>query len=161
MNIPTYIKHLIECKCILKIFEGRNPPIFHKFVVFSELRENSGDVVPSYAMCNNCGVVHYVTEVGTSTVLAKEEMRTLPSIEEIELELPVKVTTLLKKNDCDLHVWQEAKHILERKLWGKFILLSKEKSPEDPNLFLGKALVIHGQELFKIETFEQPIEEIV
>lgn len=161
MTIPNYLKHLIECKCILKIFEGHSPSVYHKFIVFSELEDNTGEIIDSYAQCNNCGVIHLVTEVGTSTILPKEELRTLPSIDEIELELPDKITNLLKKNECELHVWQEAKHILEYKLWGKFIVLSKEKSPSNPNLLIGKALVIHGENLFKIESFEQPIEEIV
>lgn len=147
-----YIKHLIECKCILRIYEHVDPPVFHKFVVFSTIEEPSGNIIPSYAQCNNCGSVHKVTEVGKSVMLPKEEMRSLESIEEIELELPDKVVAILKKNECDLHVWQEARHILNHELWGRFVILAKEK--EDSTI-LGKALVIHGHSLFKIESFEQ------
>lgn len=154
MNKP-YIKHLVECKCILKIFEGKTPPVFHKFVVFSEFYDNSGDMIPSFAQCNNCGVIHNVTEVSTSSILRKEEMRTIISTEELEMELPQKVVSLLKSNDCDLHVWQEAKHILQHQLWGKFIVLSREK---EGTVVHGKALVILGEGLFKIESFEQPEE---
>lgn len=150
-----YIKHLVECKCILKIFEDKIPPVFHKFVVFSEFYDNSGDMIPSFAQCNNCGVIHNVTEVSTSSILRKEEMRTIVSTEELEMELPQKVVTLLKSNDCDLHVWQEAKHILQHQLWGKYIILSREKEGSTTH---GKALVILGDALFKIESFEQPDE---
>jgi len=146
-----YIKHLIECKCIIKIFEDKVPPVFHKFIVFSEFEDETGDMIPSFAQCNNCGVIHKVTEVSTSSILRKEEMKTIPSIEEIELELPAKVVSLLKSNDCDLHVWQEAKHILNHQLWGKFVVLSKEK---EELVVRGKALAILGEGLFKIETFE-------
>lgn len=154
MNKP-YIKHLVECKCILKIYEGSNPPVFHKFVVFSEFEDETGDMIPSFAQCNNCGVIHKVTEVSTSSILRKEEMRTIASIEELEMELPQKLVSLLKSNDCDLHVWQEAKHILTHKLWGKFVVLSREK--ENLTIY-GKALVILGEGLFKVESFEQPEE---
>lgn len=146
---------MIQCKCILKIFEGRNPTVFHKFIVFTELDDATGDVIPSFAQCNNCGVIHKVIEIGQTVVVPKEDMRSLPTIEEIELDLPAKVSSLLKNNDCDLHVWQEARHIINNKMWGKFVVISKEKSPTDKSLTLGKALVIHGESLFKIESFEQ------
>jgi len=156
-----YIKHLIQCKCILKLYEDRFPPVFHKFIVFTELDKTTGDVIPSFAHCNNCGVIHKVIEIGQSVVVPKEDMRSLPTIEEIEFELPPKVSSLLKNNDCDLHVWQEAKYILENKLWGKFVVISKEVSPTDKSLTLGKALVIHGESLFKIESFEQTDEVVL
>ena len=144
-----YIKHLVECKCILKIFEHIEPPVFHKFVVFSVMEEPSADVIPSFVQCNNCGSIHKVTEVGQSAMLPKEEMRTLESKEDLELELPDKVIAVLKKNDCDLHVWQEAKHILEHEMWGRFVVVSKEK---EGSTTLGKALVFHGKSLFKMES---------
>jgi hypothetical protein len=147
-----YIKHLVECNCILKIFEDVRPVVFHKFVVFSTIQDVTGDIIPSYAQCNNCLAIHKVVEVGQSQTIKKEELRSLPSIEEIELEIPEKVSAILQKNECELHVWQEARHILEYKLWGKFIVLSKEK---EGSTTLGKALVIHGENMFKIETFEQ------
>lgn len=158
-----YAKHLIECKCILKIFEDVSPMVFHKFVVFSEF-DNDGNLIPSYTQCNNCGVIHKVTEVATSILLGKEDMKSLQTIEDIELELPPQVVRQLKTNDCDLHVWQEARHILNHKLWGKFVVLSRERQektlPGEPEKVVGKALVILGDSLFKVETFEQTDEVV-
>lgn len=169
MSNRLYMKHLVECKCILKLFEGVTPPKYHKFVVFSEVEDpivsstnieilrdlleaTVGKVIPSYAQCNNCGVIHHVTEANTSTILPKEEMRSMPTIDEIEMELPPKVASVLRSNECELHVWQEARHILTNQLWNSFVILAKEKAPN--GVVTGKALLILGESLFKIETFE-------
>lgn len=157
MASNQYVKHLCECKCIHRLFENASPPKYHKFIVFSEIRFKDetdvvGYVVPTYAQCNNCGVIHHVTEVGFSTFLPKEEMRSMPTIDEIEMELPTKVASVLRSNECELHVWQEARHILSNQLWNSFVILAKEKAPN--GVVTGKALLILGESLFKIETFE-------
>lgn len=66
------VKHLIQCNCILKQYENVEPPLFHKFIVFSVINEN-GSIKPSYAKCNNCGGLHKVTEVGVSEKLKKKQ----------------------------------------------------------------------------------------
>ena len=38
--MKNYIKHLVECQCILKIFEKKTKPLYHKFIVFSVIDEN-------------------------------------------------------------------------------------------------------------------------
>ena len=35
-----YIKHLIDCHCILSIYKNRTKPVYHKFPVFSKLDNN-------------------------------------------------------------------------------------------------------------------------
>lgn len=151
-NERDYVKHLIECKCILPHLQELEPIIFHKFIVFSELEPVTANIVPSYAQCNNCGVIHRVTEVGTTDVLRKEELRTLANIEDIELELPEKLSGILKRHECELHIWQEARFILQHKLYGRFLVLEKEK---EGSTVIGKALMIFGSSIFRVETFER------
>jgi len=148
---PEYVKHLIECRCSLAQFRGWDNPPNHKFVVFSELEGLTG-VKPSHAQCNNCGIIHRVVEVGESITLKKENLRTLTTVEDLEGQMPVWLTQLLKKNECELHVWQEAKFIMDHQLWGRFIVLSKER---EDDMVIGKICQILGENLHKIESFER------
>lgn len=155
----TYLTHLVECKCILKLFENVEPPVYHKFVVFSTFEEQTGNLITSYARCNNCNAIHKVTEVGTSEVLGESTMSSqLDSIEEIEFEIPDKLANLLKKYECELYVWQSVRHILNHSiLWGTpsaYVNIVLEK---DPNTFLtlaGKSLFIKGKDSFVVESFD-------
>ena len=149
---PEYIKHLIECRCFLPQFSDMAQPPNHKFIVFSALDENGG-VKQSYSQCNNCGVIHRVIEVGTSVTLKKESMMTLPTIDDIKTGLPDWLVGILEKNQCDeLHTWQEAKFIIENELWGRFVVLAKERDGDMTN---GKILQLLGNKLYKVEIFER------
>ena len=178
---PTYIKHLIQCRCVLKLYEEMKNPPQHKFIVFSEIKlrpiEGSwvpttqeewdeclvGKMVPSFAACPNCGLIHHITEVGTSTITGKSDMKSLPTIEDLEMAgIPEKVMNQLKSHECELHIWQEVAHIFDKKLWGSYVILSREsldaKENARNNPFFrketGKILVFHSETIFKIETFE-------
>jgi len=148
---PAYEKHLVKCHCFLPQYKNLDDPPAHQFVVFSILNEQ-GDVIPSYAQCNNCGIIHRVIEVGESQITRKESMLSLPQIDDIKPSLPDWLVTILEKHDCELHVWQEAEFIYRNKLFGKHIILSRER---EGNIVIGKLLIILGERLHKIETFEQ------
>jgi hypothetical protein len=145
-----YIKHLIECKCILPQFKNRKPPVFHSFVVFSVIEDN-GDVRLSFAQCPNCGVIHKVTEVGVSAILRKEEMSSLMTVDEIKSSLPENLLKILSTYELPLPTWQEISFIFDNELWGKSpVILSKE---EVEGITTGKYLAILGKELFQIKSF--------
>ena len=149
---PEYIKHLIECRCFLPQFKEMQPePPNHKFVVFSELNEVGG-VKVSYAQCNNCDIVHRVTEVGESITLKKESMRALPTVDDLKTILPPRLSGILSEYECDLHVFQEAKWIIENKAWGRFVVLAKDR---DGDIVLGKVCQILGTDLLNVEVFER------
>lgn len=149
-----YTKHMIECNCIHPIFKNSDPPVFHKFIVFSEMDAATCDVKPSYVQCNNCGAIHKITNVGKSVTLKKEESSAVESIDEIKFSLPNHIKVILEKYDCALHIWQEAKFIYENKLWGRFVILSKEKDSPEATVSYGKYLVIISSSLIKIESFQ-------
>jgi hypothetical protein len=135
-------------------FKDLPDPISHKFVVFSELDE-TGAVKSSYSQCNNCGVIHKVTEVGQSEILKKEESKSLLTTkDEIATSLPDWLKSTLEKYECDLHIWQEAQFIHLHKLWGRGIILSKEKEGEQIH---GKICQILGESIHKIESFEREV----
>jgi hypothetical protein len=147
-----YTKHLIECKCILPQFKNRQPIIFHSFIVFSVVEEN-GDIQVSFAQCPNCAVIHKVTEIGVSSILRKEEMSTLMTIDEIKSSLPEGLITLAQGYDLPLSSWQEIQFILENKMWGQRpVILSKE---EVEGIKTGKYLAIVGENLYQVKSFSR------
>lgn len=149
-----YIKHLVECKCVLQQFKHLPEPLWHSFVVFSEI-DDLGNIVPSFAQCNNCLVIHRVTEVGTSTILNKESLVSLPTIEELSSEIPEKLVSTISKYDCPLTTYQELSFIFKHKLWGKIVILVKEVITENgTSITSGKYVQILGDTLWKISSFE-------
>lgn len=144
-----YVKHLVQCNCILKQFELANPPIFHQFVAFSVIGED-GNIKPSYAKCNNCAGIHRITEVGYSQKLARETAPTLPDIEEIKTALPEKLVGLLVRYTLDLPTWQEIKFVYENEMWGRPIILHRE---EENGEKYGKYLTLAGKTLWTIDSF--------
>ena len=152
--LPDYIKHILECKCILPQYRTQDPPVFHRFLAFSVLDPAGGGsvLVPSYCQCPNCGVIHKITEVGHSRIMKKEQMPSLIGIEDLKLGLPPKLVGILELHDCPLATWQEADFILKNKLWGKGFVLAKEL---DGSTTLGKYIVILGEQLYDIKAFER------
>lgn len=149
--VPVYEKHLVECRCYLPQFKNWENPPNHQFVVFSEI-DGEGKVIPSYAQCNNCGIIHRVLEVGQSETIKREIMQTLPEIEDYKSNLPDWMVAILERHMCELHVWQEADFIYRNEQWGGFVILTKER---EGDTIVGKILTILGKKLHKIDTFEQ------
>lgn len=145
------VKHIISCKCILPQYKTIDPPAFHKFVVFSIIEED-GSLEPHYAQCNNCGVVHRITEVGQSRIIKKETLPSIITIEDLRATLPPKLVGILELHDCSLAVWQEADFIIKNKLWGRGFVLAKEL---DGSTLLGKYVVILGEQLYDVKAFER------
>jgi len=147
-----YVKHLLECKCVLPQYKNAEPPIFHKFLVFSEININDGSVMPSYAQCNNCGVIHKINEIGKSIQLRKENMNALLTIDDIKSSLPPRLAAILEQNACDLPYWQEAQFIITNGLWGRGFNLSQER---EGTTIIGKYIIILGENLYDIKSFER------
>lgn len=143
------IKHLITCNCILKQFELAEPPVFHKFIVFSIINQD-GSIKPSFVKCNNCDGIHKITEVGVSEKLKRESSPALPDIEEIKTNLPEKLVELLARYNLDLPTWQEVQFVYNNQKWDRPIILHREQ--EDQEVY-GKFLVLAGKSLWKIESF--------
>ena len=126
-----YIKHLIDCHCILSIYKNRTKPVYHKFTVFSELKEDR--VKEKYVLCNNCDIVHKVIDVNKSEIKwGNEGYRSLvTTIEDIKFNLESqgldRLVTILEVNNIDLSDWEYIEYLLENNLEGKVVLDKKEK----------------------------------
>lgn len=157
----TYIKHLVECNCILPQFKNQKDIIFHKFVVFFIIGLDD-KVIPSYVRCNNCNGVHRVFEISKSELMKNENSKSIVTIDEVKMFLPEKMQILLEKYDCDLATWQEAQFIIDNKIWGKQIILSREVE-ESKNITktVITSLFIAGETLYKLNKIERETENNV
>lgn len=149
------VKHLITCRCVLPQFKRRPNPPQHQFVVFSVINDDD-TVKMKFVQCNNCGIVHKVTEVNRSEVVSRESMGSLSTIDDIKVGLPTNLATVLEANSADLPTWENAQFIYENKRWGSFVVLATD---EEEGLRQGKYVMILGENLIKVETFAR--EEIV
>ena len=144
------IKHVLECNCILPQYKNVTPPVFHKFIAFSELNKD-GLVKTSYVACNNCTVVHKILDAGKSEILKKENSNLVPTIGDIETNLPGWLTALLKQHDCLLPTWQEAQFVVENEQWGKALVLSREPDQNNKEKHITKYVILIGENLYKVK----------
>jgi len=143
------IKHLIECHCILPIFKNRTPVIYHKFAVFSKIDKND-KVIPKYVNCNNCGVVHFVTEICKSDIkIGKEDIGSIRTKEDIKLSLPEKIINVLDGSNCTVDLYEETEFILENQTFPRELILKREIINEEHHL---KILEIKDNNNFKIKS---------
>ena len=90
--MPGGVKHLVECHCILPQFKKSESIVFHKFTVYSKLTEK-GDVIEKTVQCNNCNVIHKVSKLCNSRILAgRDEYSAGMSIEDLSVQLDSKIS---------------------------------------------------------------------
>jgi hypothetical protein len=147
----TGMRHLIECNCILPQYSKLRNPIFHKFPVFSVIDEDN-KVIEKIVECNNCGIVHKITEIGVSEITRKENMKTARTINDIKYGLPENFAGLLEQHNCDISVWEEVEFNIEEEIWNSFVVLQQEEVDEHIH---GKMMIVKGPSLVKIESFSR------
>lgn len=143
-------RHLVKCRCVMQQFKKLQTPPVHQFVVFSILEQDTGVVREKFAQCNNCGLIHKVTDFCKSEILNKEDLRTLITIDEIKMSLPQNLVMILENNDVDISTWENTQHIYENEQWGNFVVLFSE---DDDDKKQGKILQILGANIFKVSSF--------
>jgi hypothetical protein len=144
------LKHLIECHCVLPQYRDRPDPIYHRFVVFTEL-DDDDNVVPKHAQCNNCGVVHRIIDIGRSEIMSgRETATTLVSVSDIKLSIPPNISDILELYNANLATWEEAAWIIQQQAWGSHIILASETREGHTE---GKRLIFTGPGIAKIEPY--------
>lgn len=119
------IKHLIECHCILPQYKRREPPLYHKFLVYSKIKNDLID--EKYAQCNNCGAVHKVYDICRSEiVIGKEDLDTGLSITDMSMQLSDKLSMLLSNNNCDYATWEQVVDIVDEERWGEPVVIKRD-----------------------------------
>lgn len=147
-------KHLVKCRCVLPQYKSLKDPPAHKFVVFSIIKDDE-DVIVKYAQCNNCGIIHRVTNICNSEiVIGKEHMNSLIKLEDIRASLASNFVNVLEANSADLPTWEAVQFIVENKRWGDFTIINSENEGEEIH---GKYIRILGETLCKVESFTRNV----
>jgi len=126
VKIPG-IKHLIECHCTLKIYEGGNNHLYHKFPVYSKLDKN-GKITEKLAQCNHCQTIHKVYDVCKSDIIrsGKDEHKTAVSKEDISYQLSDKINKILRRYDSDISTWEQILDYCDNEFWNQKIVINRE-----------------------------------
>ena len=144
------VKHLIECQCILPQYRDRQDSVFHRFIVFSEV-DDAENVIPKYAQCNNCGVIHRVSDIAKSEIImGNDESVSIVNISDIKLSISPNVVTVLESYTVDLPTWEHVQFIIENKIWGSHVILTSESKA---GRMEGKLLKFTGHGTIKIEPY--------
>ena len=150
-------RHLIECHCVLPIYKDKKPTVYHKFAVYSKFDEKTGNVIPKYANCNNCGITHEVYELCRSTIIVgKEEITSVRSLKDIEVSLSKKINDILLQYDCAVDVYEEIEDIIDNESFPANIILKREILQEKESV---KILQIRGHDSMKV--FSEIIDNIL
>jgi hypothetical protein len=133
-------------------FKNLPEPPQHQFVVFSIIGDNDR-VQPKFAQCNNCGVIHKITDICKSEILVnKEDLGSIIKIDDIRVSLPPNLVGILDNNAADLATWEAASFIYENKRWGEMVVLTADS---DSGMRHGKYVQIIGENLFKVNVFSR------
>lgn len=142
-------KHLIQCHCVLPQYRNLKDPIFHKFVVFSKSDE-SGEIIEKLSKCNNCGVIHKITDFCKSEIAHGAESNFgIPTIADIRINIHEKVCNILDKHKCDISTWEQIDDIFENEEWESHTVLSRQTIDNSTQVVV---LIIKSKEKFKIES---------
>ena len=108
-------------------------------------------VVLKYDQCNNCGLIHKVTDICTSEIMSgKESFSSVVTISDVKASLPSNLSDILERNNADKSMWEYAQFLIENKRWGEIIVLSHE---EDSGVKHGKYVRILSETFFKVDSF--------
>ena len=141
------MRHLVECHCILPQFRNTNPPVYHKFIVFS-LSDN--DVVqPKLAQCNNCGIIHKIIDFCKSEIVhGLEDSSSLRTIDDIKVSMPKNLVEFLVPQNLDISLWELIEFVLDNKI-EKEIPLNKDDKTDITQI---KILHIKDDGSFKVKS---------
>lgn len=142
-------RHMIRCNCILHQFSKMKDPPNHHFSVFSVINDDDS-VCVRFAQCNNCGIIHKVTDLCKSEIMyGREAFGALVSIDDVKASLTREIREILEANNADLAIYEHAKFILTNQRWGEHVVLSSDQSD---GLRTVKYLQIIGETLVRVET---------
>lgn len=120
------IRHLVQCHCVLPQYRKRKEPVFHKFLVFSILEND--EVEEKLVQCSNCDVVHRVFDLCKSEVYSgKDESLSVATLQDVTISIPDKIKSLLESYNCEIHVYESVKFILEEEAWKSRVKLASEE----------------------------------
>lgn len=143
------IKHLIECHCVLPLYKGSQKIIYHKFPVYSKIK-NDGKLIEKLVKCNNCDAVHLIKEICKSEIQAgKDQTGVTLTKEDISYMLNDKIVNLLKKINADMSTWEHVLDVIEEERWEENIVIKREIIDEKQHV---KVLKFFNENKFKVSS---------
>lgn len=112
-----HISHLLECQCILPVYNKVEKPIYHSFVVFGLI--DNDNLEEKFVECNNCGVIHKVTGLNKSTIISDTTnyKHLVVNKEDLSYNLPSKYLDFLtSKKIEEIYIWEKINYLLENKI---------------------------------------------
>lgn len=144
------VTHLVKCVCVLPQMSKLPNPPSHEFKVFSILSEESS-LEPTFVQCDNCGVIHKVTDVCVSSILrGRDEASSLVTLADVRPSIPKELALVLEQHRADLPTWQRVAWVVERAHWGEHVVLTSEYIDGTRQ---GKVMTIMGASIYKISNF--------
>lgn len=127
----SFTRHLVECHCILKIFQNKTKPLYHKFPVFSLIDSNQ-EIEKKFVACNNCGAIHEIKDFCKSEIKWGNDMYDglVTSKEDIIFNFQSKnldhISHMLESNKCDTSIFELVEHCIENNI-DYDVVLSKQE----------------------------------
>ncbi len=121
------IKHLVECHCELPIYKNKEDIIYHKILVYSKFNKK-GKIVEKIVSCENCSTLHKVYDICKSEIVkgGKDQNKAAITIEELEIQIPDKISRILEKNKCTLPIYEEIIDALDQDVVNHSIIINRE-----------------------------------
>lgn len=143
----NYICHAIECQCILPVYSKVEKPVYHQFIVFSQLQDDM--IEEKYVECNNCGIIHQITGCNKSNLISDTTnyKSLVVNKEDLSYNLPSKYLDFLtSRNVEEIYIWEKINYLLENNI--KELVLFKRSSIE--NYIICEFIEIIDKDNFKI-----------
>lgn len=155
------VRHFVECVCQpawvrqLDDTDERKNKLYHRFPVFSVIDDN-GDCVEKYVKCDNCDLVHKITEVGISEPQkgGVTESYSAVSKEDVSMGIGSTLRDALERHKCDLATYEHVAWLIETQQWGSSVIIAKN---QQKNKIEGKRMIILADNLAKIVAFLEDI----
>lgn len=128
----NYVKHLIDCQCSLALFKNKTQPVYHKFPVFSLIDDNDS-IEGKYVMCENCNIIHYVTEICKSEIKWGKEslVYLIKTKDDVKFNLlslkQERLVDLLERNQSHVSEWEMSEFFIENKDKSGILVLNKNE----------------------------------
>ena len=125
--MKDYICHTVECQCVLPIYNKIEKPVYHQFVVFNKLNDDSME--EKYVECNNCGIIHQIVGLNKSNIISDTTnyKSLVVNKEDLSYNLPTKYLEFLtKKNIEEIYIWEKIYFLLENNI-NESVLYNKTK----------------------------------
>tara|TARA_R100000664_G_C2759662_1_gene149667 strand:- start:751 stop:1137 length:387 start_codon:yes stop_codon:yes gene_type:complete len=112
--------------------------------------DKNEEVLSKFAECNNCGVIHNITDICKSEIVhSVEDARSIVTIDDIIPTLPPNIVSILSSHSSDISIWEHVKFIYDNDLWGESVTIAKDQVGDTTQI---KVLTIRSETRVKVDS---------